>query len=521
MNTSLPYRKIIVEIICYSYILLFVYAAVSKLLDYDNFQLQLGQSPLLSSFAGWLSWFVPLLELVLSVMLLLDRARSIALFGSYALMLMFSTYIFIMLNYSSYTPCSCGGVLEKMGWTAHLYFNLGFVLLGAVAIIIDPNYPNAGPVQGKTKYITIAALAVTSIISVAALFRWSEDIIHHENPFIRRYLQGCVQMGQLDLKFNSYYFAGFSEDEIYLGNSTGPLHVTVVDSSLTKKHDFKMNLDTHGIAFSAPALRVQPPYLYLIDGSVPVIYKGILASKSAGLQWRGSTQEKFSQPQLIDSLTLACRTIDARSQSFELAKLYFGTAPKFEIHDRLLEKQADGLFDSDGLLQYSRQAKKIVYTHFYHNQLIVARPTLDLDYRSHTIDTTTKAKIKVAHMGNKGGSKLSSPPAFINKMSAVDADLLFIASASIGQFEDRSMWQHTSVIDVYDLTLNEYIASFYLYDIDGKKLRSFAVKNGRLYALIGNRIVHYRLDERITEHYRSNTKIYSAVSGESRKPVTE
>ncbi|HZH70563.1 MAG TPA: MauE/DoxX family redox-associated membrane protein [Flavobacteriaceae bacterium] len=34
-------------------------------------------------------------------------------------------------------PCSCGGVLEQLGWTEHLAFNIGFMGLGVVGILIE------------------------------------------------------------------------------------------------------------------------------------------------------------------------------------------------------------------------------------------------------------------------------------------------------------------------------------------------------------------------------------------------
>lgn len=131
-------HTIIVETVSILYICLFVYAAISKLLDYENFQIQLGQSPLLSAFAGWLSWLVPASELAIAVLLSLRCSRTFALFCGYTLMMMFTAYIYIILNFSSYTPCSCGGVLEKMSWETHLLFNFGFVILGAAAIILTP-----------------------------------------------------------------------------------------------------------------------------------------------------------------------------------------------------------------------------------------------------------------------------------------------------------------------------------------------------------------------------------------------
>lgn len=38
--------------------LLFMYAAMSKMLDFENFQVQLAQSPLLSAYAGFVSYAV-------------------------------------------------------------------------------------------------------------------------------------------------------------------------------------------------------------------------------------------------------------------------------------------------------------------------------------------------------------------------------------------------------------------------------------------------------------------------------
>lgn len=116
MKLSVTTKSIFLNSICLLYILLFVYAAVSKLLDFENFQVQLGQSPLLSAYASEVSYFVPLIELVVALFLAVNRWRFVGLLASLMLMLMFSSYIFIVLHYTSFVPCSCGGILEKMSW---------------------------------------------------------------------------------------------------------------------------------------------------------------------------------------------------------------------------------------------------------------------------------------------------------------------------------------------------------------------------------------------------------------------
>lgn len=132
-------KAVLIDTVCWLYILLFIYAAVSKLLDFENFRIQIGQSPMLSSFAGIISWIVPSGELVIAGLLATPLTRPAGLLGAYTLMAMFTAYIFIMLNYSAFVPCSCGGVLEKMTWDQHLLFNIAFMVLAIAAVLALPS----------------------------------------------------------------------------------------------------------------------------------------------------------------------------------------------------------------------------------------------------------------------------------------------------------------------------------------------------------------------------------------------
>jgi uncharacterized membrane protein YphA (DoxX/SURF4 family) len=136
MKVNVSIKNNILDCICLLYILLFVYAAVSKLLDFQNFQAQLGQSPLLSAFAGIVSWVVPIAELFIALLLIFPKYRLAGLFSAFSLMVLFTTYIIIILNFSSFIPCSCGGILEKLGWTEHLIFNIVFILLAVIGTLL-------------------------------------------------------------------------------------------------------------------------------------------------------------------------------------------------------------------------------------------------------------------------------------------------------------------------------------------------------------------------------------------------
>lgn len=126
--------SVLIEILISLCILLFVYAAVSKLLDYTSFKIQIGQSPVLSAYAGWLAWVVPAFELIIAIFLVVPKLRFIGLLGFYIIMVSFTTYILIILNYSDFIPCSCGGILENLSWTQHLVLN-GLFCLTALYIL--------------------------------------------------------------------------------------------------------------------------------------------------------------------------------------------------------------------------------------------------------------------------------------------------------------------------------------------------------------------------------------------------
>ncbi|MGS2763118.1 MauE/DoxX family redox-associated membrane protein [Sinomicrobium sp. M5D2P9] len=129
-------RTIVVEIICYLFMFLFLYAALNKLIDYQKFHVELSKSTLLAKIAGGIAWGIPLAEILVAVLLFIPRFRLTGLYASFCLMFAFTGYIIIVLNFSPHVPCSCGGILNNMGWTEHLIFNIGFTLLAILGIFL-------------------------------------------------------------------------------------------------------------------------------------------------------------------------------------------------------------------------------------------------------------------------------------------------------------------------------------------------------------------------------------------------
>lgn len=126
----------ILDVICGLLILLFMYAGVSKLMEYGTFKLQLSKSPFITQFADTISWALPAGEVIICSLLAFEKTRLLGLYASLFLMTLFTAYIYTMLNYSYYIPCSCGGILSQMGWSTHFWFNIGFTLLTIAGIYL-------------------------------------------------------------------------------------------------------------------------------------------------------------------------------------------------------------------------------------------------------------------------------------------------------------------------------------------------------------------------------------------------
>jgi len=497
----------LVPVTSYLYILLFVYAGFSKLLDYETFTVQLAQSPLLSAYAGLIAPAVIVLELVLSLLLMQKNTRLIGLYASLFLMVAFTVYIYLILNYSDFVPCSCGGIIEKMNWTEHMIFNIAFVIMALFAIVLSEKekHTRRRIVLLKTTFPSLLAVGV-----VVGLFLSSEHIIKKENNFIRRFGQHPIRDEKaFDLGVNSYYFVGIADGKIYLGNLTAPLVLTSIDTALTRMETVKLQLDDEKHSFRFIQVQVKPPYFYLFDGTVPVIYRGLLDDT---LAYTISIDDcYFSKLQVIDSVNMAFRAQSSQSKTQVLGLLQLEQHPKITLFESLLEKQVDGMFDTDGQFLQDDQTGELIYIYTYRNQFLIMNQDLILLRKLHTIDNISQAQVQVYSFSD-GRHKMNAPPLKVNKTSVVHQNVLFNVSNLMGKFESRELWQKTSVIDLYRTNQQEYLGSLYVNDRGKTKLSGMLATDNYLFVLCGSEIVRYRFAQALMRDF---------AAGEAEKPETE
>jgi hypothetical protein len=135
-------RKIIIEIISSLLILLFLYASVSKWLAFKVFIGEMNNQPFPNWITPFLVWSIPFIEVLIAVGLIFEKTRVPALYASLFLMLAFTVYtVAILLHAFKYIPCSCGGVIRKLTWPQHLFFNLFFVGISILGIMLKKRDP--------------------------------------------------------------------------------------------------------------------------------------------------------------------------------------------------------------------------------------------------------------------------------------------------------------------------------------------------------------------------------------------
>src|ERR1700759_2769149 len=106
-------RQVLLECASALLIMLFLYASVSKFLDFKTFTGEMNNQPLPNSWTPFLVWFIPCSEILISLAFIPERTRLIGFYASLVLMGLFPLYsMAILLHFFAFVPCSCGGVIK-------------------------------------------------------------------------------------------------------------------------------------------------------------------------------------------------------------------------------------------------------------------------------------------------------------------------------------------------------------------------------------------------------------------------
>lgn len=120
--------------ICLACLALFVISAYDKIAEHERFLKGLEKVRYVGDYALFVSWAVPISEVVIALMLLFPASQKLGLYGFIGLMSVFTIYIGSMMLWADKLPCHCNLIVEKLSWGEHVVFNLVFMGLAAFAL---------------------------------------------------------------------------------------------------------------------------------------------------------------------------------------------------------------------------------------------------------------------------------------------------------------------------------------------------------------------------------------------------
>ena len=350
----------------------------------------------------------------------------------------------------------------------------------------------------RKQVILLLTILASSIIGVIIISKTSNSIHDYPGPFDRRFADASITpLRSRPIAIDKAELVSAGNSHIYLWSSLNPFKVIDVDrETLALKEESLMIRDVDTLHFFNIEARLDSPYFYLADGTVPYIYRCGISDWECNRFMYDSTYFLDIEP--LTSGSFALRSM-VRDDDRCALLLQSNTAPHVVRRQGLLSKQKDGCFCTDGLMNRDPVTRNLVYTYFYRNEYLVLDTNLYMVNKGRTIDTFNIARIETAIIQTKSSIsyRLASPAFPINKRSYAAGSLLYILSTVRGRNEERKIFETSSVIDIYDTKEAAYQLSFYVPDRNGNKLNEFLVEGHEFIALFGNEIVIYDINELI------------------------
>jgi hypothetical protein len=343
-------------------------------------------------------------------------------------------------------------------------------------------------------YLSLLVCFIASIVVVIILQLFSIKNNKGSNAFIRLFPAHMFDKSySISLKNKEYYFAGVTAGGIYLSNYSDPSFLSIFGHDLKTSKDYKIEMPANEKSVGPVYhVSIDSPNYYVNNFSSGTIFTGSLSSISKKLVIIDSQRISTSILLPISNNSFIIRTFDSKLRRNILGKISIDSAG-VELFPNLLEDQIDGVFSTDGMLQYDAITSSFVYVYFYRNQFLSVDSHFNIRYRARTIDTNTIAKIKVTTLRSENASTISSPGFYVNRQFCLSKQWVIINSDMKADNEDEKTFSKYAVIDMYTLKDGQYHFSFYIPKLIGK-ISSMIILNNRLYTIQDTTLSAYYLN---------------------------
>lgn len=343
----------------------------------------------------------------------------------------------------------------------------------------------------QSRFTIIYIALILSVGVVTFLFIRTRSHIRYgfDRKFVAEPILRKIQ--SIGISYDSYYIAGDTEFSLYLGNSEAPRHLIHVSLSLDTSHiTYQINNDKK-VKFRSVRVKVDSPFFYMMDGTVPIIFKGRLSTLSATPL--NVNNDYFLEATPTGRSGFAVKSLLVPENEMTLGRIQTGSGIT-EFAPDILKKQHDGIFCKAGMMEFDETSGRLVYVYYYRNQYVIMDSLQTVLYKGKTIDTTSVAKIEILNSKSGNLRTMARPPLLVNQTFAIYKDHLYINSSLIADNEHPETFNDNSVIDVYSLSKGSYSHSFYLPQYSGSRLSHFRVFDNQILAIYPFHIVSYALD---------------------------
>lgn len=304
----------------------------------------------------------------------------------------------------------------------------------------------------------------------------------------------------IELPDRSFGFAGKIENKIMLNKYTAPLYLFETGYSLNQLDSVKIELPSE------------------FKNRSPKIYKDVVSSHIVCTNLYGDISRfdgriskyykyrktKFDYFQVVSptSIVVRSRTRQQGLGNRSIAKLLLSDTVSL-TKEFSLPDEINSYFTNDGVLYLDKENFRILYMYYYKGEFLSLDTNLNLLYKSKTIDTVRKARIKTSLIykkrKNSAGTTTaitqSAPPKFVNASITTYKDRIYIASRLKADNETQSSFDKNQPVDIYNINSGKYERSFYIPRYNGEKIRQFQIKENILVALYATFLVTYTYHE--------------------------
>jgi len=344
-------------------------------------------------------------------------------------------------------------------------------------------------------------LFVSLIISLSwiAILVYQFIDLHPEKTGFKRKIrkQNMEIVATLKLPSTFFYFAGYSELKLFLKDLKTPESLFSVNYTIANLKRLRFNTSSLNAKPNHLNIGVQDTTIYLANkqtGNFKTIF--IISGKSNEFKY---TAINLDQIHLLSKRSIVGRQISLtdKQPARKLVKIDY-TKNKTE-HTYVLQKQTDGFFCTDGMLQIDAQNAKLYYMYFYRGEILCLDSNLRQNYSINTIDTISTAKLnnltqtKTINKHKETTFNLASPPKIVNKNFTLYRNKVYVLSLIKSDNESVTVFKKNQVVDVYDADNGQYRYSFYIPKYKNKKLQEFRLKDNFIYAIFDNFLIKYKL----------------------------